>query len=259
MMLDESNEMLRKIIYDRGFSAEQVHAASDELQRRLHPDAPDDSMACSAASPTDHDADSVVSDPALGRPRRGGGVVRVAAIAALSCGLGIAGTLGYLGTQHPAADQNPDGAAPAAQPNVPETATTSVIDSDTGETLYQTPGTPTGFPLDLGNWLTSPQFPADVLAYPHDNIDSSSVRLAGHIGTDGKVWIARATNEDVCLVVAPAGANNEIADLWTCVDEHTFNFEGAALTTGKYTVSWNPWALNIGLIPLGTTINTDSD
>lgn len=77
---------------------------------------------------------------------------------------------------------------------------------------------------------------------PFDEIDPGSTRLVS-TGTDGwRVWVARSTTSDYCLLAYP---DSDGSGASSCIDAEGFAQAGGMISTGGVTIIWTGAELTV--------------
>ncbi|MFD1714983.1 hypothetical protein ACFSBZ_10920 [Amnibacterium flavum] len=241
MVVDEPDDVLRRIVFGRGSTREQVREASAELQRReserlavLESPVPVDESAAVEADDRfaawDPEQDSPPATAVPVRRRSPWPALLVTAVVAAA--VGSAATAAAIAALMPEDAASAD-APTAVDPGLP----TSVYDPTTGRAIYSVPQTPEELGTDgLDRWFALPQGERDVLPSSVDRIDPASSRYVGQVGDLGGVWTARDVDGDYCLVVGVRVAGGTAS---SCANEDIFDRTGLYLGTEQYTVYWN--------------------
>ncbi|WP_108251260.1 hypothetical protein [Planctomonas deserti] len=243
MVSDNSDEMLRRILFGRGSSPEQIRAASEELQRRsIDTVAPAQEHITDTTPANVSEVDST-GDPAVAptfRVQRGNRL-RLVATLAIGCGIGIAGTVGFYqaGNQGHANGNGLGG-------NMSST-TTSVVDTGSNETLYQVPGSETAAdPARVDRWFARQQTGQDALPIELEDIEPASSRYVGRIGTNAGAWIARNLDGDYCAIIA---LDDGATSASSCAPPGAFLRTGTSVGTNGNTMFWTPSTVILSVTP----------
>ena len=245
MVENRSDDELRRVVFGRGYSVDEVTAASTELRRRSTSNTPPPpSSEAGAPAPqaggADEDASAVLDEGAPSEDQqtagRGRGDSRTVVIAAVVAVIALAsgwllGTAGSFGVGMPVASSTPttaDGKAAV------------VVDPDTGATVFEVPA---GRP-DYLSQASSSRLPEAVEPDPadtrlpavFDNVDTATARYIGRIGDLKGAWTARNSSGEYCAVIA---VNDSGAYSWSCVSVGAFAERGVSIGSGRYSLLWN--------------------
>ena len=241
MVADRTDEALRRIVFGRGSSPEEIAAASAELRRRSSASADEiESPTEEASSQSAVEASS--TEPAETGPfprvhRRWLPFVLTAVLAALLGGLVTAAALSGSVT---------NAAAPVSTdaPGVDESGSNIFVsNASSGQIVYQVPNN--GGALSdrvMEGWFDEAQQDRDALPSSVTGLDISSSRYVGLIGDLYGVWIARGQEGEYCLVVGLRDEGGATAGS-SCADADSFAESGVYVGTGKYTAFWNQKSL----------------
>ena len=236
MLIDEPDDSLRRIVFGRGSSDEEVKAASAELDRRSRSQGADSSRQVTGSERADADDErGDEAEPNGGEvvaPPRRPSWLTVGALAVVAAGLGVFGSAVYFTASAPTSTE----AEPPAVEEPTPSFVSSVADPRTGETLYQIPDS--AYPVSAGDgerWFAGPQTGADALFVNVDSIDPSSSRFISEFGELGRLWIARGVDGDYCVLSQVAGGGGGSS----CANSDVFAEAGIYYGTDGYSVFWN--------------------
>jgi hypothetical protein len=231
--VDDSDEVLRKIVFGRGSTPEQVRAASDELQRRSCDTVASPPEQLAGATPedlqqVDSSGDSAVAQESRSRRRNR---MRLVVSATIGCCIGIIGSVAV----HQAGSQELPAAQRGQDAGISSTVTT-VVGTGSAETLYQVPASEEAAdPARADRWFARPQTEQDALPLELEGIDASSSRHVGQVGTDAGAWIARNVEGDYCAIIV---LDDEVTSASSCAPSGEFLRRGTSVGTNGNTMFW---------------------
>jgi hypothetical protein len=232
--VDESDEVLRRIVFGRGSTREQVRAASDELQRRSSDTVASRPEQLAGATPgdlqqVDSPGDSAIVAREFRSRRRN--QIRLVVSATVGCCIGIIGSVAV----YQAGSQEVLAAHRGQNAGISSTVTT-VVDTGSNGTLYQVPASEEAAdPARADRWFDRPQTEQDALPLELEGIDASSSRHVGQVGADAGAWIARGVGGDYCAIIV---LDDEVTSASSCAPPGEFLRRGTSVGTNGKTMFW---------------------
>ena len=246
MVADESDDVLRRIIFGRGSSPDEVRSASEELERRTSSEqvlGADEAREEAPAAPVVRDGDSIAVPPTVPAPRRRLWLwfALTAAVAACVGGLAV-GT--YVGAQRTDSAPRPAASTPGTEQPAPSSST-RVTDPSGSRVVYEVP-----YPTDASStegadrWLAATVPDPRPLPEIPGGLRFGASRYIGAVDGLGGVWAARGADGGYCLVLE---SRSPVGTAASCSTEQMFASRGVYVGTNDYTALWNDTSVIVSM------------
>jgi hypothetical protein len=246
MVADQSDDALRRIIFGRGSSPDEVRLASEELERRTSKKqvmSADEVREEAPAAPDVREERSIADPPAVPAPRRRQWLwfALTAAVAACAGGLTV-GT--YVGAQRTESAPRPAASTPGIEQLVPSSST-RVTDPTGSRVVYEVP-----YPTDASSTEGADRWLAATVPEPRPlpeipgGLRFGASRYIGEVDDLGGVWAARGADGGYCLVLE---SRSPVGTAASCSTEQAFASRGVYVGTNDYTALWNDTSVIVSM------------